>query len=54
LLTGAETPREFIVMAFGRILTVLQLDGSLIVMILLAADNQRAAFVAMIRPIPLG
>jgi transposase len=34
LLTGAGTPREFIAMASGQLLTTLQLDGVLIVMIL--------------------
>ena len=53
LLTGAGTPREFIAMASGRLLT-LQPDVVLIVMIFVAADNQRAAFAVMIRPIPLG
>jgi hypothetical protein len=32
----------------------LQPDGVLIVMIFVVADNQRAAFAVMIRPIPLG
>jgi hypothetical protein len=32
----------------------LQPDGVLMVMILVAAGNQRAACVVMIRPIPLG
>jgi hypothetical protein len=32
----------------------LQPDVVLIVMIFVAADNQRAAFAVMIRPIPLG
>ena len=54
LLTGAGTPREFIAMVSAQLLAILQPDGSLIVMIFLAADNQRAAFVVMIRPIPLG
>jgi hypothetical protein len=34
LLTGAGTPREFIAMASGQLLAILQLDGVLIVMIL--------------------
>ena len=54
LLTGAGTPREFIAIVSAQLLAILQPDGSLIVMISLAADNQRAAFVVMIRPIPLG
>ena len=54
LLTGAGTPREFIAMVSAQLLAILQPDGILIVMILLAADNQRAAFAVMIRPIPLG
>jgi hypothetical protein len=48
------TPREFIAIASGRLLAILQLDGVLIVTIFVVADNQRAAFVVMIRPIPLG
>jgi transposase len=54
LLTGARTPREFIAMAQAQLLAVLQPDGVLIVMIFVAADNQRAALAVMIRPIPLG
>ena len=54
LLTGAGTPREFIAIASGRILAILQLDGVLIVIILVVANHQCAAFAVMIRPIPLG
>ena len=53
LLTGAGTPREFIAIASGGILTILQPDGVLIVMIFVVADNQCATFAVMIRPIPL-
>ena len=54
LLTRAGTPWEFIAMAPAQLLAVLQPDGLLIVMIFVAADNPRAAFAVMIRPIPLG
>ena len=52
LLTGAGTPREFIAIASGRLFATLQPDGVLIVMILVVADNQCAAFAVMITPIP--
>jgi transposase len=54
LLTGAGTPREFIAIVSARILVIMQPDGVLIVMIFVAAGNQRAACVVVIRPIPLG
>ena len=52
--TGAGTPRELIAAASARVLGISQPDDVLIVLILVAADNQRAAFAVMIRPIPLG
>src|ERR1700722_4050863 len=49
LLTGAGTPRAFIAIASGGILTILQPDGVLIVMIFVVANNQCATFAVMIR-----
>jgi transposase len=53
LLTGAGTPREFQARAFALLLTIVEPNPALIVVILVATDDQSAAFAVSIRPHPL-
>ena len=53
LLTGAGTPREFQAGAFALLLTIVEPNPALIVVILVATDDQSAAFAVSIRPHPL-
>ena len=54
LLTGAGTPREFQARAFAFLFTVVQPNGGLIVVLLVAIGDQSAAFAVSFRPDPLG
>src|SRR5271155_1343495 len=54
LLTGAGTPREFCARVFVRLLVILEPDGGLIFVILVATGDQSAAFVISVKPDPCG
>src|ERR1700737_4928332 len=50
LLTGAGTPREFQARAFALLLTIVEPNPALIVVLLVAIGDQSAAFAVSIRP----
>jgi len=54
LLTGAGTPREFRARVFVRLVVILETDGGLIFVVLVATDDQSAAFVISVKPDPCG
>jgi transposase len=54
LLTGAGTPREFRARVFVRLVVILEPDGGLIFVILVATGDQSAAFVISVKPDPCG
>ena len=54
LLTGAGTPREFRARVFVRLVVILEPDGGLIFVILVATGDQSAAFVITVKPDPRG
>jgi transposase len=53
LLAGAGTPREFQARAFALLLTIVEPNPALIVVLLVAIGDQSAAFAVSIRPHPL-
>jgi transposase len=54
LLTGAGTPREFRARVFVRLVVILEPDGGLIFVVLVATGDQSAAFVISVKPDPCG
>jgi transposase len=54
LLTGAGTPRELHAPVFAWCFAILKPDGGLIIIMLVAADDQHAALALSIRPYPSG